>query len=168
MFTTLSTKVGGFFYWLFERNSPEPWAFHQACNSYCCSSCMLSILERRKQCTAWVLGLSHAESYRKCHCQGHELSCRSGLPFSQIHIAGACLIRTLQALFYAVNVGLGIGYGQMTVTRPGAMWFTVIYCMMGSTFIASAGGLLVSVTLLCYMCVHMACMHVMDMYLFRH
>jgi len=46
-----------------------------------------------------------------------------------------------QALFYAVNVGLGIGYGEMTVKGSSAMLFTVLYCMMGSAFIASTGGL---------------------------
>ena len=45
-----------------------------------------------------------------------------------------------QALFYAVNVGLGIGYGEMTVRGPAAMLFTVVYCIMGSTFIASTAG----------------------------
>lgn len=48
----------------------------------------------------------------------------------------------VQALFYAVNVGLGIGYGEMSVSSAGGMMFTVVYCMMGSTFIASTGGLL--------------------------
>jgi hypothetical protein len=47
-----------------------------------------------------------------------------------------------QALFYAVNVGLGIGYGEMVVHGPGAMLFTILYCVMGSCFIASTGGLL--------------------------
>jgi len=52
-----------------------------------------------------------------------------------------------QALFYAINVGLGIGYGQMIVYRSGAIVFTIFYCMMGSAFIASAGAMLVQMVM---------------------
>ena len=44
-----------------------------------------------------------------------------------------------QALFYSINVGLGVGYGLFHVSSPGAMLFVVVYCMIGSSFIATAG-----------------------------
>ena len=47
-----------------------------------------------------------------------------------------------KALFFAVNVGLGIGYGELSVTGTWGILFTILYYMMGSCFIASTGGLL--------------------------
>ena len=40
----------------------------------------------------------------------------------------------LGSLFYAVNVGLGVGYGDFTVTNKGSMIFVVFFCMIGSSF----------------------------------
>jgi hypothetical protein len=48
-----------------------------------------------------------------------------------------------QALFYAVNVGLGVGYGKYNVSTPFTKVFTVFYCLVGSSFIAGAGALMV-------------------------
>ena len=47
------------------------------------------------------------------------------------------------ALFYATNVGLGVGYGVYNVTNPTSKIFTVFYCLVGSSFIAATGGMAV-------------------------
>lgn len=48
-----------------------------------------------------------------------------------------------EALFYSINVGLGVGYGQFVVNGAPAKWFVVFYCMAGASLIASAGALVV-------------------------
>jgi hypothetical protein len=40
------------------------------------------------------------------------------------------------AMFYATNVGLGVGYGVYNISTAGAKWFTIFYCLVGSSFVA--------------------------------
>jgi hypothetical protein len=47
------------------------------------------------------------------------------------------------AMFYATNVGLGVGYGVYNITTAGSKWFTIFYCLMGSSFVAGGMGLFV-------------------------
>ena len=48
------------------------------------------------------------------------------------------------ALFYATNVGLGVGYGVYNPTSVSSKIFTVVYCLIGSSFISAGGALFVT------------------------
>ena len=37
-----------------------------------------------------------------------------------------------EAMFYSINVGLGVGYGQFQVVGSNGKMFTVAYCIMGA------------------------------------
>ena len=53
-----------------------------------------------------------------------------------------------EAFFYAVNVGLGVGYGELVVHGNGSKWFTIFFVMAGASLIAASGALAVQAVLL--------------------
>ena len=48
------------------------------------------------------------------------------------------------SVFFAVNVGLGVGYGEFMPTRPATKYFTSFYCLVGTSVVM--GGLAVLFT----------------------
>jgi hypothetical protein len=47
------------------------------------------------------------------------------------------------SMFYATNVGLGVGFGLYNLQSVWSKWFTSFYCLIGSSFVGAAGGLCV-------------------------
>lgn len=47
------------------------------------------------------------------------------------------LLLLCQALFFAVNVGLGVGYGENSVRQPSSFAFTIGFVIVGASFIAA-------------------------------
>ena len=43
-----------------------------------------------------------------------------------------------EAMFYSINVGLGVGYGQFQVVGSNGKMFTVAYCIMGARPVPSS------------------------------
>mmetsp|Transcript_13750 Transcript_13750/g.20513 ORF Transcript_13750/g.20513 Transcript_13750/m.20513 type:complete len:328 (+) Transcript_13750:69-1052(+) len=79
--------------------------------------------------------------HEKEHRQYFDLSLLIILYFG----CGTCFYRfcdedftTVYALFYSVNVGLGVGYGDLHIRDVFTKWFTVFYMMLGSSLVISS------------------------------